>query len=153
MQKVQVNKLAALDFAKRALKRATKWYAREKNKPGGLLSYQIAQRVRNKYNSIGLHAATILCYISTNLAGMSLLKIWVKGDVPASVFKSLCMAFENFIWIQQINSCEAEITYKKLLLQINTMLRHDYWQKMLQCILSATANSLDALTMHIAKDR
>ena len=35
MQKVRVNKLAVSDFAKRALKRATKWYARERNIPGG----------------------------------------------------------------------------------------------------------------------
>ena len=38
MQKVRVNKLAMSDFAKRALKRATKWYARERNIPGGLSS-------------------------------------------------------------------------------------------------------------------
>jgi hypothetical protein len=55
------------------------------------------------------------------------------------------MAFENFIWIQQINSRKGEITYQKLALQINTVLWHDYWQKMLQCILLATANSFDLL--------
>ncbi len=34
MQKFQINKLAASNHAKRALKRATKWYAKEKNKTG-----------------------------------------------------------------------------------------------------------------------
>jgi hypothetical protein len=71
MQKVQVNKLAALGFAKHALKRATKWYARERNKPGGLSSYQIAQRVGKEYNGVVLHVATVYCYVNTNLASMS----------------------------------------------------------------------------------
>ena len=44
MQKVRVNKLAMSDFEKRALKRATKWYARERNRPGGLSSYQIKKK-------------------------------------------------------------------------------------------------------------
>ena len=36
MQKFQINELAASDHAKRALKRATSWYAKELKKTGGL---------------------------------------------------------------------------------------------------------------------
>jgi hypothetical protein len=36
MQKVHVNKLAVSDFEKHALKRATKWYAQDRNHPSGL---------------------------------------------------------------------------------------------------------------------
>ena len=45
---------------------------------------------------------------------MSPLKIGVKGDVPTCAFKSLCIAFESFVCIQQINSRQGDITYKKL---------------------------------------
>jgi len=53
----------------------------------------------------------------------------------------------------QINSKEGELTFKKLSVKINAVLRHDYRQKMLQRVLSATARNLDASTMHIAEDR
>ncbi len=88
-----------------------------------------------------------------NIAGMSPLKHGVKGDMPPCAFKLLCVAFKSFVCIQQINSHQGEITYKKLAARVNALLRHDYWLKMLQRILSATAKDLDASTMHIAKDR
>ncbi len=152
MQKAQVNKLAQSDFAKRALKRATKWYAREVKKEDGLSSYEILKRVKSEYDGIGPHPATICCYVNANLAGMSPLKPGVMGDVPASSFKLLCVAFESYVRICQINSWEGEITLKKLTARINAVLHHNYKQKMLQRILSATAKDLDATTMHIAKD-
>jgi hypothetical protein len=43
--------------------------------------------------------------------------------------------------------------YKKLATRINTVLKHDDHQKMLQRVLSATAKSLDASTMHLTEDR
>ena len=71
MQKARVNKLEQSDFAKRALKRATKWYAREVKKPGGLSSYEIAALVKKEYDGVGPHAATIRRYLNNNLVGMS----------------------------------------------------------------------------------
>ncbi len=53
MQKVQVNKLAMGDFEKCALKRATKWYAWERNCSGGLSSYQIKKKVKQEYGGVG----------------------------------------------------------------------------------------------------
>jgi len=153
MQKFRVNKLAALDHAKRALKRATTWYAKEKNKTGGLLSLQIEAKVKKEFDGVRLHAATIRRYVNVNIAGMSPLKIGVKGDVPACAFKSLCIAFKSFVRIQQINSRHGKITYKKLAARINALLGHNYRQKMLQRILLATVKNLDLPVMHIAKDR
>ena len=153
MQKVRVNKLAMSDFEKRALKRATRWYAREKNIPGGLSSYQIEKKVKQEYGGVGPHAATIRRYVNANLQGMSPLKIGVKGDIPPCAFKSLCVAFESYIRIMQINSKEGELTYKNLAARINALLHHDYRQKMLQRVLLATAKNLDASTMHVAEDR
>ena len=153
MQKFWINKLASLDHAKRAFKRATRWYAQEKDKPGGLSSRQIEAKVKREYDGVGPHAATIRRYVNANLAGMSPLKIGVKGDLPPCVFKSLCVAFESFVRIQQINSRQGEITYKKLAARINALLGHNYRQKMLQRILLATAKNLDLPVMHIAKDR
>ena len=134
-------KLAQSDFSKHALKRATKWHARE-----------VKKRVRREYDGIKLHPAMIRCYVNANLAGMLPLKVGVMGDVPAASFKVLCTAFESYIRICQINSQEGKITFKKLAAKINPVLRHDYRQKMLQRVLLATAKDLDALTMHIAKD-
>ena len=153
MQKVQVNKLAMSDFEKRALKTATRWYAREKNIPGGLSSYQIEKKVKQEYGGIGPHAATIRRYVNANLQGMSPLTVGVKGDIPPCVFKSLCVAFESFVRIMQINSKSGEVSYKKLAVRINAVLRHNYRQKMLQRVLLATAKTLDASTMHITEDR
>jgi len=44
MQKVWMNKLAMSDHSKHALKRATKWYAREQKITSGLSSYQIEKK-------------------------------------------------------------------------------------------------------------
>jgi hypothetical protein len=153
MQKVRVNKIARSDFAKRALKRATKWYARERNIPGGLSSYQIEKKVKQEYSGVGLHATTICRYVNANLQGFSPLKIGVRGDIPSSSFQSLCLAFESSVWIMQLNSKEGEITFEKFSAKINAVLRHNYRQKMLQRVLLATARNLDASTMHIAEDR
>jgi hypothetical protein len=153
MQKFRINKLAASDHAKRALKRATSWYAKELKKTGGLSSYQIAAKVKKEFDGVGPHAATIRRYINANIAGMSPLKVGVKGDVPTCAFKSLCIAFESFVRIMQINSRQGEITYKKLASRINVLLRKDYRLNMLQRILLATSKNLDASTMHIAEDR
>jgi hypothetical protein len=142
IQKVQINKLSKWDFAKCAVKRAKKWYAREKNKPGGLSGYQIAEKVKKEYDGVGPHPATIRCYVNANLVGMSLLKVGMKGDMPPCSFKSLCMAFESYVQIQQLNLSEGEITFKKLALRINAVLHHDYWQKMLKRVLLAKAKNL-----------
>ncbi len=152
MQKFWTNKLAALDHAKSAFKWAMRWYAQEKDKPGGLLLHQIEKKLKNQYDGVGPCHTTIWHYVNTNIAGMSPLKHGVKGDVPPCAFKLLCIAFKSFVCIQHINSCQGEITYKKLASRINALLWHDYQQKMLQCIVLATAKDLDALTMHIAKD-
>jgi hypothetical protein len=87
------------------------------------VSYQIEKKVKKEYDGIGLHAAIIWRYINANIAGMSPLKIGVKGDVPTCVFKLLCIAVENFVRIQQTNSCQGKITYKKLVARINALLR------------------------------
>ena len=90
------------------------WYARKSKKPDGLSSYEIAEKVRKEFDGVGPHAATIRKYVNANLQGMSPLKCGVKGDVPAWAFKALCLAFESYVRIQQLNSRQNEITYKKL---------------------------------------
>ncbi len=122
MQKFWINKLAALDHARHALKRATKWYMQEKNKPGGLSLLQIEAKVKKEFNGVRPHAATIRRYVNVNIAGMFPLKIRVNGDVPTCMFNLLCVAFESFVHIQQINSRQGKITYKKLVARINALL-------------------------------
>jgi hypothetical protein len=123
MHKFRINRLATSDHAKRALKRATKWYAEEKKKHEGLSLVQIAEKVKKQYDGVGPHHATIRRYVNTNLVGMSPLKPGVKGDVRVSVFKSLCVAVTSFVCIEQINSRQGNITYKLLAAKINAMLQ------------------------------
>ncbi len=52
MQKVRVNKLAMSDFAKRALKRATKWYARERNIP--VVCHRIKSKKKSSSSTVAL---------------------------------------------------------------------------------------------------
>ena len=59
MQKFWINKLEALDHAKLAPKRATRWYAQEKDKPGGLSLLQIAKKVKQEYDGFGPSHDTI----------------------------------------------------------------------------------------------
>ena len=99
MQKFRINKLTASDHAKHALKRATGWYGKELKKTGGLSSYPIEAKVKKEFDGVGPSAVTIWRYINANIAGMSPLKIGVKGDVPTFAFKSLCIAFESFVRI------------------------------------------------------
>jgi hypothetical protein len=86
MQKFQINKLAALDHAKSAFKRATRWYAQEKDKTGGLLLLQIEKKAKKEYDGVGPCHTTIRRYVIANIAGMSPLKHGVKGDVPPCAF-------------------------------------------------------------------
>ena len=109
MQKFWINKLTASDHAKGALKRETTWYAKEKNKTGGLPLLQIEVKVKKEFDGIEPHAATIWRYVNTNIAGMSLWTIRVKGDVPTCAFKSICITFESFVCIQQINSRQGSL--------------------------------------------
>ncbi len=145
MQKFWINKLAASDHAKRALKRATRWYAQEKDKPGGLSLYQIEKKVKKEYDGVGPHAATIWHYVNANIAGMSPLKIGVKGDVPTCVFMSLCIAFKSFVCIQQTNSCQGKITYKKLAARINALLRPIQKRTAVAAVLDFTNKELESL--------
>ena len=107
----QVNKLAVLDH--------------EKGNEVVLSLLQIEAKVKRP------HAATIWHYVNTNIAGMSPLKIGVKGGMPMCAFKSLCIAFDSFVRIQQMNSCQGKITYKKLAVGIIALRRHNYRLKML----------------------
>ena len=108
-----------------------------------VLSYQIEKKVKREFGGVGPSAITICRYVNANLQGMSPLKVGVKGDIPPCAFKSLCVVFESFVRIMQINSKSREITYKKLVVRINAVLCNDYSQKILQRILSATAQNLE----------
>jgi hypothetical protein len=90
-----------------------------------LLLYEIAKKVKREYDGVGPHPATIWKYVNANIAGMSPLKPGVKGDIPVCAFKSLCVVFESYARIQQINSRQGGLTYKKLAVRINHVLKHN----------------------------
>ena len=53
MQQWRINKFDAIEHEKRAFKRATSWYAREKEKPDGLSSYAILKKVKVEFDGVG----------------------------------------------------------------------------------------------------
>jgi hypothetical protein len=61
MQNFWFNKLATSDHAKCG---ATEWYAKEKNKTGGLLSLQIEVKAKKEFDGVGPHTITIWCYVN-----------------------------------------------------------------------------------------
>ncbi len=109
------------------------------------MSYQIEKKVKKEYDGVGLHAATIWHYVNANIAGMSLLKIGVKGGVPTCVFKLLCVAFGSFVHIQQTNSCLGKITYKKLAARINGLLRRIQKRTAVAAVLDFTNKEWESL--------
>jgi hypothetical protein len=73
-----------------------------------ILSYVISKWVKREYNGCTLHPAIVGHCFNTNLAGISPLKVGGKGGCARFTFKSLCMAFESYIWICQINPWEGK---------------------------------------------
>jgi hypothetical protein len=84
-------------------KRATSWYAREKEKPDGLSSYVISKKVKVKFDGVGPSAQTLQRYANDDITGVLPLKPGIKSDIPKSLYKSLCIAFESYVCINQLN--------------------------------------------------
>ncbi len=59
MQQWRINKFDITEHEKRAFKRVTSWYAREKEKPDGLSSYAISKKVKVEFDVVGPSARTL----------------------------------------------------------------------------------------------
>jgi hypothetical protein len=152
MQKWRVNKFDATNHSKHAFKRATSWYKRELEKSDGLSLREIAKRVKLEFDGVGPSAKTLQQYVNNGIAGQSPLKPGIKSDIPKWAYKSLCIAFESYVRINQLNRRDNVLTLKKLAAKINEMMNHNYCSKLLNCVLLDTAKYLDALKMEYCED-
>ena len=88
----------------------TSWYAREKEKPDGLSSYAISKKVKVEFDGVGPSPRTLQRYANDGIGGTSPLKPGVQSDIPKSLYKSLCIAFESYIRINQLNARDGNLT-------------------------------------------
>jgi hypothetical protein len=59
MQQWRINKFDTTEHAKPTFKRVTNWYAREKEKEGGLSSYTVAKKVKLEFDGVGPSCRTL----------------------------------------------------------------------------------------------
>jgi hypothetical protein len=120
MQKWRGNKFDLSDHDKHAFKWATSWYDWELQKGKvGLSWYEISKREKLEFNGACLSARTIQQYANNGLAGQSPLKLGVKSNIPKWVYSSLCMAFESYVCINQLNKRDDVLMLKKLAAKVN----------------------------------
>jgi hypothetical protein len=77
----------------------------------------------------------------------------VKSDIPKCAYNSLCVAFESYVRINQLNRRDDKLTFVKLAAKINECMNHNYKNKLLNRVLSSTAKNLDASKMEYCEDR
>jgi len=69
------------------------------------------------------------------LAGQSPVKPGVKSDIPKCAYNSLCVEFESYVRINQLNRRDDKLTFDKLAAKINETMIHDYKKKLLNRVL------------------
>ena len=149
-QQQRAGKLAITIHKKRAHKRATSWYAKEKEKENGLAAESICKKKREEFDGHGPSARTILRYVNDwDIAGNSPLKRGPNGNIPAWVYSSLCMAFETFVRIQQINATGHENTRKILSLKLNILVGNKLYYR----VLKDTAIDMNSAKHNNCEDR
>jgi len=91
---------------KKAHKEATVLYDKERPiEKGGLSVRKVEEIVKAKHKGFGPSRSTIHHYVvDLGLVGMSPLKPGPEGNIPALIYKSLCMAYGSFLRINQINA-------------------------------------------------
>jgi len=153
MQKWRLNKFDAASHAKQAFKRATSWYSKELEKSNGLSSYQISKKVKIEFDGVGPSATTLRRYAKLGLVGESPMKPGVKSEIPKWAYNSLCVAFESYVRINQLNRRDDKLTLKKLAAKVNEAMKHNYRTKLLNRVLLSTAKYLDASKMEYSEER
>ena len=155
-QKKRTSKKLQRDHYSAALKHATRWYASERSKDRGLSAYTVAEKVKELYDGVGPCERTLQRHYLDGRIGMSPKKPGPCPDIPRSVFKLLCSAWESFVRIQQINGLGGNNTRKKLAAAVNGVVR-DHGTKLkyflLSKVLDETALNIAAIKTTSAEER
>jgi hypothetical protein len=112
-QSMQTARLHEKKKYNHAFKWATIVYAWEKQKKGGLSARGVTELVKNKYN-MDVCPRTVQVYIKKGNIGMLPQRRGPKGENDDRHYKNLCLAFESFVAIQNINDNPHKQTYKIL---------------------------------------
>jgi hypothetical protein len=113
MQKIRkANKLDKEKY-KKAFKHATIVYARLREKNDGMSAASVAMMISKEFD-VTVSAQLIQQFVENGDIGCSPLKRDPKGNIDQRHFKNLCMAFESYVWICQLNGANRECKYKKV---------------------------------------
>ena len=154
-QQQRAGKATIKNHKKRAHKRATSWYAKEKEKENGLAAETISKKVKEEFDGHGPSARTIQRYVNDlGIAGNSPLKRGPNGNIPAWAYSSLCTAFESFVRIQQINAGGHENTRKILSRKLNILVGNESKNnKLYYRVLKDTAIDMNTAKHNNCEDR
>ena len=144
-----------------AFKHATVIYAREKAKgKGGMSAAEVAESVSKQYK-VSLSRRSIQQKVKEGNVGTSPLRRGPKGNIPEQDFKNLCVAFESFVRINQLNGDMRVLGPKKVgplvhkvIYGLNTDMKgKESSNVLLKRVLRATATDLSKSKSSSAEDR
>jgi hypothetical protein len=142
-----------------AFKQATIVFAREQQKKGGLLARGVTKLVKNEYN-VDVCPRTVQIYVKKSNIGVLPQRRGPKGKINDHHYKNLCLAFESFVMIHQINGNVRKQTYKTLAALLQEVVYGDgatagsqQAHHLLQQVLKDTAINLNAGKTKNVEDR
>ena len=124
LQDERVAKKKDWEHRKKAHKFSTSWYKKEKEKENGMSAEDISKAVEKDYEWAP-SARVIQRYVADGMAGCSPMKRGANGELPPTVFKTLCVAFETMVKINQCNGRECENMQRKLMMRTNCCVNKD----------------------------
>ncbi len=106
-QFIRRAKMKAKKKYDKVFKKATLLYQAEKAKTKGLSASMVSDMMFNKYD-IKICNRKIQRYVKKNIVGASPVRRGPQGNVKPVVYKNLCMAFESYLRINQINARQTQ---------------------------------------------
>jgi hypothetical protein len=143
-----------------AFKRATLMYAQKKEKGKmGMSARNVTELIRNEFK-VNLCPQTIQKKVKEGNIGCLLLRRGPQGYIPEQHYSNLCLAFESFICINQINGMVRELEAKKVGPRLHNVIYSnkegggvDCWRHLLVWVLGNTAIDLQKAKSQKAEDK
>lgn len=154
-QLLRRSKMKAKKKYNHIFKKATSLYKAEKG--NGMSASTVSDLFLEKYK-IKICPRKIQRYVKKNVTGVSPIRRGPQGNINPLVYKNLCMAFESYLRINQINARIGKNSRPKLAIQVNKAAGivsngNKQSAKLLDRILRDTAIDLNASKCNFAEDR
>ena len=154
MQVDRANKKLKKNHEEAAHIRATQLYAEQKGK---MSAEQVSEQVKLEFDGVAPSAHKIRHYVNNyNIAGAPPLKMGAPGKIPKVIYDSLCIAFESYISINQVNGTSVDNLPAHLLLMVNSVMGKDLKssnRQLLNRLLTDTALNLCATKLVEQEER